>query len=473
MIRSILLSVALVFTMLPPASAAEVADVIDADDGDDLFDFVGGVFYRRTLRRAKITREYNCDPRGRVQDKETCPNAPDHGELLQVKELRYQRVTHEVVPRARFGLWHDLELMIEAPIVVQDEQTIRFAGDGGDPDGVAITAENSSIAPGPGNDADNTDPENLFDVPPALPKRAGFGDMLIMVRYSPVAYERSGERAGHDELPSDATRLRGDWTIEFGWRIPTGEVMEGGNEAVGRGVHELTLGTAFSRRFNYIDPYAGVHGTLVLPSDDSLFKDYKDAQEHVGPGPRAEFELGAEIVPYEDHQKGMKVLIDLGVGAVWHAEGRDYSELFDALASAGDTCDPSGPDGDVNCPRYNPNSRSVLSEPDGVGAAHDGITTVEEYMTFRAHVGLGLHVRKYVRFAIEAGIAHDTEHFISNADIGRDLDGTRLVEPRDNTHWNPEEHNPAYVSAIDEVGRRLRIEESTIFDVTASLQLSF
>ena len=477
--RSILLSVALACSFTSPVGAAEIADVIDADDGDDLFDFVGGVFYRRSLRRAKITREYNCTgPNGtgsrrRSQDVQTCPNAPSHGELLQVKELRYQETRHEVIPRARFGLWHDLELFIEAPIVVQSEQEIRFAGDGGDPDSVAITAENSSIAPG--ERANGDDPENLFEVPGALPKRAGFGDMMVMVRWSPVAYERSGKRAGHEELPSDFTRMRGDWTLEFGWRIPTGEQMEHGNEGVGRGVHELVLGTAFSRRFNYVDPYIGLRGILSVPSGDSLFKDYGDQQEHVGPGPRGEFEFGAEIVPYQDNEKGMKVLIDLGLEAIWRGEGRDYTELFDAFASGAGTCDPTGPSGDTNCARYNPDSQSVLRGEGGIGEPHDGITTVEQYMTFRAHLGLGLHVRKYVRFALEAGIAHDTEHFLSSADIGRDLDGTGLVEPRENPrfHGNGEEHNPTYVKALDEVGRRLRVEETTVFDVIASLQLSF
>ncbi len=35
------------------------------------------------------------------------------------------------------------------------------------------------------------------------------------------------------------------------------------------------------------------------------------------------------------------------------------------------------------------------------------------------------------------------------------------------------EHNPTYVEAIDAVGRRLRLEETTVFDVNVTLQLSF
>ena len=63
--------------------AHRVTDVIDADDGDDPFDAVAEVTYRRTLRRAKITREYNCDP-ANVVDVQTCPNAPAQGQLVNV-----------------------------------------------------------------------------------------------------------------------------------------------------------------------------------------------------------------------------------------------------------------------------------------------------------------------------------------------------------------------------------------------------
>ncbi len=430
--------------------------MIDADDGADLFDFVGGVDYRRTLRRAKITREYNCSPSVREQDRDTCPEAINDasGTLLQVKELRYERVTHEIVPQARFGLWHDLELKIEAPIVISDDQTIRFAGDGGDSNSAVITPENSSIAPGA---VDGEDPENLFDVPTeGLPTRAGFGDMLFMLRYSPIAQERDD--------------LRSDWTIEFGYRAPTGKAMELGNEDVGRGVHELIVATSLSRRFTYIDPYGRIEAVFPIPSDDSLFKDYGDSSEHVGPGNRVSFDFGTEVVPYEDKGKGMKFFIDLGLGARYQAEGRDYTELFDALAIGGQTCDRSNPNSGANCGTYNPDSRSQIA-----GQAHDGITTVEEYMTLGAHLGFGVHIRNYVRLGASLSIAHDTEHFLSSADIGKDLDGSGLVEAKDgaDARYNPEEHNPTFVPAIDNVGRRLRVEESTIFTAGAHLLMSF
>ena len=47
------------------------------------------------------------------------------------------------------------------------------------------------------------------------------------------------------------------------------------------------------------------------------------------------------------------------------------------------------------------------------------------------------------------------------------------MEAKGDPLYKPEEHNPTYVEAIDAVGRRLRVEETTVFDVNVTLQLSF
>ena len=170
------------------ARAAEPTTVADAAEENNPFDFIGEIFYRRHLRRAKITREYNCNPGPDNQDIDTCPGAPPGGQITNVKELRYARYTHELVPRARFGLYQDLELWIEAPIVVEDSQEVRFAGDGGDPDGIPVTSAISSISPtGNGREV-----QQLFRVPDGgfmsgLPRRAGFGDMVFKLRYAAIS----------------------------------------------------------------------------------------------------------------------------------------------------------------------------------------------------------------------------------------------------------------------------------------------
>ncbi len=429
------------------AYAAEVTDVIDAADGNDPFDFVGTVKYRRSLRRAKITREYNCNGSHKNADKELCGSG-EEGRLMLVKELRYQRIVHEIVPEFRFGLWHDLELRIEMPITVSDNRRVRFAGNGGDNSKKPITPDNSTIAPG---EINGEDPEDLFAVPQEK-SRSGFGDMQFQLRFAPISRER-------DET-------RGEWELEFGYRAPTGETMKGNNSGVGRGVHELSFGTAFSYRFSVMDPYFKLVGYIPIPASDTLFKDYGASQDHIGPAPRVDFDLGTEIVAFDRPKQGYKIFIDLGLGAGYQAKGRDYSELFDALASSasGKTqCDPKGVDGDKNCATYNANADSSIK-----GEHIDGVTTVDEYMTFRGHLGFGALLAHHVQLGFDLSMAHETAHFITSSSNGKDLDHSGLVE-----YDKPREQNPIYAPAIDAVGRRLRVEETTVFTAGANLSVLF
>jgi hypothetical protein len=367
--------------------------------------------------------------------------------MVYAKELRVQRWTHTLTPRAHLGIWHDLELQVEMPIVLDDTQEVRFAGDGGDPDGVAVDGQISTIAPD-ARPGETEDPPDLFAVPPELPTRAGFGDMSLSLRWSPFNQERDDARA--------------TWTLFFTWGLPTGKIMRPGNDGVGRGVHTLTLGTAMSRRFEHVDPYFSLSGSLFVPSSSSLFKDYKFAQEEIGPGGVGKFEVGAEIVPFEQvGRRYVKVFIDLGLGAEYHAEGRDYTDLFDAFAFGGRVCASPAPR-NVGC--YNPDSNSELH-----GQAFDGITTVEQFGVVRGHLGLGAYFSQYVKMTVDLSLAHETEHFASSADVGKDLDGSGLVENRDDPNFNADEQNPTYVAAIDAAGRRLRFEETTVFTLALGL----
>jgi len=450
--------------LVSQARAAEWTEVIDAADGDDPFDFTAEVFYRRHLRRAKLTREYNCDQLTRELDRQTCPAAGEGGAIVNVKELRYQRWTHEMVPRLHLGLWKDLELMIEAPIVIQDEQEVRYAGNGGDTTGnsIIITPENSSIVPDVG--------QRLFNLPGDLPVRAGFGDMLFKLRFAPISNER-------DES-------RGEWVLELGYRAPTGTPMKYGNAGVGRGLHELEVGTAFSRRYRYIEPFSRFQMTYPFQAaTKSNFQSYWGSQEYVTPGLRARFDFGAEVIPYYNPKTGAKFFITLGLGAGYQAEGRDYSELFDALAGGAPLCDPNNMannrDGKANCAEYNPEFRrpEYSSIVDRAPSTFDGITTVEQFLTMRGHIGFGFYASRNIMLGATAALAHETEHNLTNAEIGKDRyfstqDQVGVLTPTSSLE-ELSEHNPTFVPALDTVGRRIRIEETTVFSAAVQLAVMF
>ena len=74
-------------------------------------------------------------------------------------------------------------------------------------------------------------------------------------------------------------------------------------------------------------------------------------------------------------------------------------------------------------------------------------------------------------------MAHETEHNLSNAKIGKDLLSNSVDEygvrvPPKNTQQRSE-HNPTYVPNIDAIGRRIRIEETTVFTLSAYIGLLF
>lgn len=444
------------------AYAAEWTEVIDAADGDDPFDFTAEVFYRRHLRRAKLTREYNCDRLGNPLDQQTCPAAGENGSIVNVKELRYQRWTHEMVPRLHLGLWKDLELMIEAPIVIQDEQQVRYAGNGGDTtgDSIVVNGENSSIVP--------TSGQRLFNLPGELPVRAGFGDMLFKVRFAPISHER-------DES-------RGEWVLELGYRAPTGTPMRFGNAGVGRGLHELEVGTAFSRRYRYIEPFSRFQMTYPFQAaTKSNFRSYWGSQEYVTPGLRARFDFGAEVIPYYNPKTGAKLFITLGLGAGYQAEGRDYSELFDALAGGAPVCNAAdiANSPKMNCAQYNPEfARPEYSSiVDRAPTTFDGITTVEQFLTLRGHLGFGFYASRNIMLGATAALAHETEHNITNAEIGKDRyfatpDQEGVLTPTSSIE-ELSEHNPTFVPALDTVGRRIRVEETTVFSASFQLAVMF
>ena len=460
-----LLVLTLSYLLLPCAEAAEPTVVADAAEEDNPFDFIGEVFYRRHLRRSKITREYNCNPSTNPEDGMTCPGAPPQGQIIHVKELRYARYTHEIVPRARFGLYRDIELWIEAPVVIEDTQEVRFAGNGGDSTKTAVDSTISSISP-------DGNTQKLFDVPDGafmngLPRRAGFGDMVFKVRYAPISNERDN--------------TRGDWVLELGYRAPTGSEMRPrpiSTGGVGRGVHELILGTSFSKRFEFVEPYSRFEANLPLGSSlNSPFKKYSGSQEFYLPGARGGFDFGVEIIPFENTRENVKVFIDIGLGVAYQAEGRDYSELFDAFAVGAQSCNSDLParDGRDNCAFYNQDARDP-SFTSQAPSTFDGITTVEEFMTVRGHLGIGVYASEYFKIGADLALAHETEHNLTNADIGKDLlsigDQQGVFVPANNVQQRSE-HNPTYVPNLDALGRRIRVEETTIFTVSAYLGLLF
>src|SRR5260370_7368616 len=93
-----------------PAFAAHVTDVADAADERHPLEVDIDVTYIHTRSETRISRE-----------------RPGTAGTALVDELHHLRTVDELGFRLAFGLWHDLELHVFAPMVLRDVQSWHYA----------------------------------------------------------------------------------------------------------------------------------------------------------------------------------------------------------------------------------------------------------------------------------------------------------------------------------------------------------
>jgi hypothetical protein len=265
------------------------------------------------------------------------------------------------------------------------------------------------------------------------------------------------------------------------FRIPTAEVRKVGNTGVGEGVFGVDINTAISRRVaSFIEPYFDLHGNLRFATSKSLFNMVNDETQTLEqPGHRMGLKLGLEFIPWEVEADEKHVSIDIGGGLDYTFEGREYSELFEALGSS--TCRTTNGCWDstyTGAPKGAGQYGQKLSDSDAHKfAASDGITDVEHYNSFSFWAGVDVQPVKYVQIGLKFNLAYTTPHFITFSDAGKDLNGDGVVTEKALIGYNEKkepiytnEYNPKYIEGLDEVGNRFRasrtIQWATMFNLS-------
>src|SRR5258708_19433582 len=103
-----------------PAFAAHVTDVADAADERHRLEVDIDVTYIHTRSETRISRE-----------------RPGTAGVALVDELHHLRTVDQLGFRLAFGIWHDLELHVFAPMVLRDVQSWHYAS--------GVDASNSSL----------------------------------------------------------------------------------------------------------------------------------------------------------------------------------------------------------------------------------------------------------------------------------------------------------------------------------------
>lgn len=401
--------------------AAEITEVIDAVDDNDPFDINIDVSFHSSLERAKITHEWK-----------TAWVSPQYANRPDFNELRYERQLYAMDYTIEIGLYRDLQLTVNLPQVIRDRQSIGFSSGVNSSTSTLYRANPSGDANYPGNSL-AVDPSNRPST-----TRSGIGDMTIGLKWAPFVDERDDTKS--------------TWVIGLDWIVPSGrlaepsQILAGQTGGVGMGHFVFTPFMLFSHRFRRLDPYVGVHGSVPVQGREAHNAGF--VLPYSGG-----FVTGMEMVPWDEKRKNQKFAIDLRLTA----------DFISEVKSQG-----------------NPGERGTVTELSDFLVAQDTngavssdlrqLQSVGNFAQFGLHLGFIFRAAEYVRMKFGVSLAHNSEHFITNADacLDNDGDGKCNVDT-----GQPDTKNPNYVSFYDTPGQRIRVEETTLFTYWFTLMATF
>jgi hypothetical protein len=233
-----------------------------------------------------------------------------------------------------------------------------------------------------------------------------------------------------------------------------------------------------SKRIKYIEPYGGFSALFEFQQSSS---DYGisdvDATLVNHPPLVGTMILGMMVIPWENREKFGRLTLDMRFAGQYHSEGRDYSELFDAIGSSdaasirspqwaaykAAVCDPKSM---ATCP---PSEVDTASQK----TYFTGLSDVSAYTSFRASGSVTWQTNEYVKFNFGLGYSHDQGHDISGDPpcnpAKKDLaTGGPCHSGGGGSPVPTGIANPNYRQSINAVGRRFFVDDSNTFDVMAS-----
>ncbi len=458
----------LYFGFSATTQAADVTRVASSFDGDNKFDLHFGVGYDFNFKKAALLREWSD------------ANNPTS---TVVRDLLYQQMRHVVTPSMEIGLYKDLAVYLNVPIVVADSRTYGFDQEA-DPcrygDGASIinpatcvnrdnsTTIRDGILPRGGYDATSDDPYNNI---------AGVDSKTVFKGATRRGVDQIHVGLKYAILNQDRLSHMPKWVIGIEGRFSIGKPMTfsrdatmASNTSVGRGMHELGVWTALSRRYRFLDPFFTAWWYQALRANNTEFKDFGGAQDRANPQSQTGVSFGTEIVPFERKAKGQKVAVVIRGLAMLKYNGRGYSEGWELFSDSPALIGTNGPGSGAPCTNADAraaadwaNDPANLGDPNyiaGSGASStcskfNGITNIQDFATFGINVGLNFQLNKYAMLMFGVDGRTDTRHWITNASRGKASavpgGNDQLVEP------NTAEVNPVRRDVIDNVGRRYAV----------------
>jgi hypothetical protein len=464
-----------------------------------------------------------------------------------VPDLLYQQRRQSLSLDLAIGLFKELQLGISVPLILRDERQYNLDPRAGfntcSPNDWSCVANSSStFLDGiyPIQPADQLDSGSLIFRPPV---RGGSGANLIdtiniSLMGAPISQRRDptkptwvigveGQISVGTIMRYDNTRLYLDPSqpsqktlIDESVRLDPGG--KAGWNGVSEGLHRIVIKTALSHRFKYVDPYLGLYYMLPIErkDDGSPWKaDMGFQQKRGAPQQKAGVTFGFEATPLENKAKGHRLALDFRGGLQFTFLGRGFSEAWELFSSSNalicddqtalpppftykDPLSSPGANGAVTQGTFNPSCRApVMPPPQDTNPPagymgprlntagpyyrqpYNGLTLIENYLTFNASVGIVAELFRHVRLRLQFNYQRDQGHVITQDDAGtKDYPdaGTRdtLNGKAPGFGCNPfrvdlscpVDWNPAYRAVINQPGRRYRVDDVNMLSGSAMLQ---
>src|SRR5450432_2289519 len=474
---------------------AEITQVPDAFDDDDPFDLNLSLGYESTWTSSVIRRESSVAQPGLTSGGFTQNN---------MNAAAYKQTTSRLLTRADVGLYKDIALVFRVPIILSDDRSL------GGVDG-SETQQSVALAGQPG--------EQLFSLPFKAPTRSG------------IEYLAVGIDAGIMNQARDATKPT--WVIGIEGRFNVSEPMHACNSSssglnqasgqvqcaypsdinrngksgeypdpdagnlegrfsgsrspgVSRGTTALEAHTYLSRRVKYIEPYGGFRALFEFPNSSSDYgaTDLKGSLVN-HPPLRGTLLLGLNVIPWEIRDQFQRLTVDFRFTGTYVSEGRDYSELFDALGSSDapslrypsysdyQACTPG-----TNCAAGQPVS---VVNPQSQKVYFTGLTDVQAHGSYTLSTEFTYQAGEYVKFHVGGGYTLVQSHFITfdqacNPDFSGDIDKSGPCHSQNASGSATSASgipNPNYRRTINDPGHRFKADDSRAVDAWLSATVMF
>ncbi len=467
-------------------TAVDLLDVADAFDVGDDFDINLRLSFDYESRSAAVRRETNIAQTGLTTG----------GYLTDSMDVStYYESTQRLIPEVNIGIFRDIALSVRMPVILSNNRRLEEkGGSAGQPLATSGLIGEQLFSPnfksptrsgieylalgldwGVMNQFRNAarpnwtiGVEGRFNVSTPLRACNAAPDEDKMQCANEADIDRNGE---NDPLGDEFGPLAGDNEGNFS----SGEQKPG----VSRGTTGLEAHAYVSKRLSYIEPYTGVSALFEFQNSNTAYGPFNLEGSLVNHPPlRGSLVAGVAIIPWEQPEKFRRISIDLRVKGTYVSEGRDYSELFDALGSSQASS--------MRRPNYasytaNENVNDWDTTPSVVDETSSrvnstGLTDVQQYGDYELKAQFTWQASQYVKFDLGGAWRIMQEHFITfdqacNPDITQQLarSGPCKIDegtsPGDsggqNQNWKAGGlPNPNHRKVINDPGQRFKVDTS-------------